>query len=46
MNIKRRWTTAVALLLAIGSATAQEFKLTPSGYFQNQGVDVMVFDDL
>ena len=46
MSIKRRWATAVAVLFAIGSATAQEFKLTPSGYFQNQGVDVMVFDDL
>ena len=37
MNVKRRWTTAVAFLLAIGSATAQEFKLTPSGYFQTKG---------
>lgn len=35
-----------AALLAIGSATAQEFNLTPSGYFQNQGVDLMVFNDI
>ena len=46
MSVKRHWTIATAFLLAIGSATAQEFKLTPSGYFQNQGVDVMVFDDI
>ncbi|MEZ5070125.1 MAG: hypothetical protein R2751_03925 [Bacteroidales bacterium] len=25
---------------------AQEFTLTPSGYFQNRGVDVMAFDDI
>ncbi|RHJ87918.1 glycoside hydrolase family 9 protein [Parabacteroides sp. AM08-6] len=25
---------------------AQEFKLSPSGYFQNKGVDVMAFDDI
>jgi hypothetical protein len=26
--------------------SAQQFKLTPSGYFQNIGVDVMAFDDI
>lgn len=26
--------------------SAQEFKLTPTGYFQNQGVEVMAFDDI
>ena len=28
------------------SLRSQEFKLTPSGYFQNRGVDVMAFDDI
>lgn len=27
-------------------SNAQEFKLNPSGYFQNGGVDVMAFDDI
>lgn len=33
-------------LLFAGKATAQEFQLTSSGYFKNQGVDVMAFDDI
>lgn len=36
--------------LAVGGvcvfAQAQEFRLNPSGYFQNNGVDVMAFDDI
>jgi endoglucanase len=28
------------------SIRAQEFKLTPSEYFQNRGVDMMVYDDI
>lgn len=28
------------------SAAAQQFQLTPQGYFRNQGVDVMAFDDI
>lgn len=43
-------TRFLSLLLAIGAtgaeAQAQSFKLTPSGYFSNQGVDVMAFDDI
>lgn len=34
-----------ALLAVSGSLHAQDFKLTPSGYFKNAGVDVMAFDD-
>lgn len=29
-----------------GTVKAQDFKLTPSGYFKNNGVDVMAFDDI
>lgn len=39
----------LTLLCGLCSATmtmAQEFKLTPSGYFRNHGVDVMAFDDI
>ena len=38
-----------ALSLAAGiavTAEAQQFQLTPSGYFRNRGVDVMAFDDI
>lgn len=34
-----------ALLLS-ANTSAQNFKLTESGYFKNQGVDVMAFDDI
>ena len=33
-------------MMSILPATAQEFKLGPEGYFQNQGVNVMGFDDI
>ena len=33
-------------LLLTGRISAQEFQLTSSGYFKNQGVDVMAFDDI
>ena len=39
----------LTLFLAAGTATAvqaQSFELTESGYFRNQGVDVMAFDDI
>ena len=35
-----------ALISACALSNAQEFKLNPSGYFQNGGVDVMAFDDI
>ncbi len=38
--------TAFAMAALTGPARAQEFKLTPSGYFKNYGVDVMAFDDI
>lgn len=45
---KRYFLAAIvaAVLLWFGSAQAQEFKLTSSDYFKNQGVDVMAFDDI
>ena len=33
-------------LLFNNSAHSQEFKLIPSGYFQNEGVNIMAFDDI
>ncbi len=36
---------AMACLPACSALHAQEFQLTPSGYFKNQGVDVMAFND-
>ena len=36
---------SAALLFAVDGA-AQDFKITPSGYFKNQGIDVMAFDDI
>lgn len=33
------------MLLAASSMTAQDFQLTPSGYFNHGGVDVMAFSD-
>lgn len=39
--------TAAFVLASLSSpAQAQEFKLTPTGYFKNYGVDVMAFDDI
>lgn len=39
--------TAAFVLASLSSpAQAQEFKLTPTGYYKNYGVDVMAFDDI
>lgn len=38
--------SALALLFSSGALHAQDFKLTSSGYFKNQGGDVMAFDDI
>ena len=35
------FASALALLCSSGALHAQDFKLTSSGYFKNQGVDVM-----
>ena len=40
------FASALALLCSSGALHAQDFKLTSSGYFKNQGVDVMAFDDI
>lgn len=48
-NLMKQKVTLTALAFAIGcgwSLSAQDFKLTSSGYFNNQGVDVMAFDDI
>lgn len=42
--MKKTITTLLSIVLTI-SLNAQDFKLTPEGYFQNQGVDVMAFYD-
>ncbi len=45
--MKKHLTIASILCLTtLGFLQAQQFKLTPSGYFQNEGVDVMAFDDI
>lgn len=45
---KKHFLFASVLALLCGSSTlhAQDFKLTSSGYFKNQGVDIMAFDDI
>lgn len=45
---KKLFSIAAAFALApFGCLVqAQEFKLTPSGYFKNYGVDIMAFDDI
>lgn len=45
---KKLFSIAAAFALAFFGCLvqAQEFKLTPSGYFKNYGVDIMAFDDI
>ena len=45
---KKLFSIAAAFALASFGCLvqAQEFKLTPSGYFKNYGVDIMAFDDI
>jgi len=43
---KKTLLTLFGLLLAILPGIAQQFKLNSVGYFQNQGIDVMAFDDI
>ena len=40
------FASVLALLCSSSTLHAQDFKLTSSGYFKNQGVDVMAFDDI
>lgn len=43
---KKTLLTLFCMLLAILPGIAQQFKLNSVGYFQNQGIDVMAFDDI
>ena len=45
MKTKSLLLAAFALTFAWGNASAQQFQLNTSGYFNNQGVDVMAFND-
>lgn len=38
-------SSLLALFLGMSTSHAQDFKIIPEGYFQNQGVDVMAFYD-
>ena len=40
------FASVLALLCGSSALHAQDFKLTSSGYFKNQGVDIMAFDDI
>ncbi len=40
------FASACTLLFCSSASYAQEFQLTSSGYFKNQGIDVMAFDDI
>ena len=41
----KRISTILAVALATFSASAQQFKLNDSGYFNCEGIDVMAFSD-
>ena len=41
----KRFSTILAVALATLSASAQQFKLNDSGYFNYEGIDVMAFSD-
>lgn len=44
---KRKLILSSFLIFALaGTLPAQDFKLTDTGYFKNQGIDVMAFDDI
>lgn len=44
--MKKRICILCLVIIGLVCARAQDFKLSPSGYFQNRGVDVMAFDDI
>jgi hypothetical protein len=44
-NLSMYFITGMILLCA-QTLLSQKFELSPAGYFQNQGVDVMAFDDI
>ena len=43
--LKRLFFTATLLLCTAAALSGQDFKIGPEGYFQQEGVNVMVFDD-
>lgn len=45
-KIMRTFLAYLAIALFAVPVSAQDFKLTPSGYFNKEGVDVMAFDDI
>ncbi|MBQ8072126.1 MAG: hypothetical protein IJ202_14920, partial [Bacteroidales bacterium] len=46
LPLKKLFYVCVAFSMLLGgSAAAQDFRLTPEGYFRNGGVDVMAFYD-
>jgi hypothetical protein len=44
--MKRRFFSSLLLLSSAAVAMAQHFSLSDKGYFRNEGVDVMAFDDI
>ena len=44
--MKRRFFSSLLLLSCVVVAMAQHFSLSDKGYFRNEGVDVMAFDDI
>ena len=44
--MKRRFFSSLLLLSSAVVAMAQHFSLSDKGYFRNEGVDVMAFDDI
>jgi len=43
---ERKILFCLLFLFGVFCLNAQQFKLSPSGYFQDKGVDVMAFDDI
>lgn len=46
MNTKSIFSLLTAMLVSANMASAQDFQLSPSGYFSHEGVNVMAFDDI
>lgn len=46
LNMKKKIATFCFFLVQTSILFSQEFELTPTGYFQNGGADVMVFSDM
>lgn len=45
-NMKKQLLISAASLLLCSGLAAQDFKINSSGYFENQGTNVMVFSDV